>query len=57
MQEVSKEKPIIILNQVEIYALEDIINNIKLKKEKSILRKLKNAIYYPFRLKIKVRVD
>ena len=57
MQEVSKDKPLIILNQAEIYALEDIINKVSIKKEKTFFKSFMKAVYYPFRLKIKVRVD
>lgn len=57
MEEVTREKPMIILNQTELYALEDIINDIPERKQRSIRRKVKAIITYPFRMKVKIRVD
>ncbi len=57
MQEVCREKPMVVLNQTELFALEDIINEIPEQKRKSIRRKVRKIVTYPFRLKVKVRVD
>jgi hypothetical protein len=57
MEEVSREKPMVILNQTELFALEDIINDIPENKNRSIRRRVKKVITYPFRLKVRVRVD
>ena len=57
MQEVSREKPMVVLNQTELNSLEDLINDIPEKEQRSLRRKLKNVITYPFRLRVKVRVD
>lgn len=57
MEEVSREKPMVVLNQTELSSLEDIINDIPETKQRSFRRKFKNAIAYPFRLRVKVRVD
>jgi len=57
MKEVSKENPLIILNQAEIFALEDIINKVSFKNKKTFFKSFKKAVFYPFRIKIKVRVD
>lgn len=57
MQEVSREIPMVILNQTELFALEDIVNDIPEKKKHSLRRKIRKVITYPFKLKIRVRVD
>ena len=57
MEDVSREKPMVVLNQTELHSLEDLINDIPEKKQRSLRRKFKNAITYPFRLRVKVRVD
>ncbi|MCD4773528.1 MAG: LysM peptidoglycan-binding domain-containing protein [Bacteroidales bacterium] len=57
MQKISKDKPLVLLNQAEIYALEDIINKISIKKKKSFMKNFMKVVLYPFRLKFKVRVD
>ncbi len=57
MQEVSREKPMVVLNQTELYALEDIVNDIPEKKHRSLRRKVKKIVTYPFKLKLRVRVD
>lgn len=57
MQEVLREKPMVVLNQTELYALEDIVNDIPEKRERSLRRKFVNVVTYPFRLKVRVRVD
>ncbi len=57
MEEVSREKPMVVLNQTELNSLEDIISDIPEKEQRSFRRKFKNAITYPFRLRVKVRVD
>lgn len=57
MEEVSREKPMIILNQTELYALEDIINEIPEKKQRSLRRKVIKILSYPFKMKVKIRID
>ncbi len=57
MEEVSREKPMVVLNQTELNSLEDIINDIPENEQRSFRRKFKNAITYPFRLRVKIRVD
>jgi hypothetical protein len=57
MQEVSKEEPMAILNQAELFALEDIINHIPEKRRRSIIRKIKRAVTYPFKLKVRIKVN
>jgi len=57
MQEVSREKPMVILNQTELFALEDIINDIPEKNRRSLRKRVKKIVTYPFRLKVRVRVD
>lgn len=57
MQEVSREKPMVVLNQTELFALEDIVSDIPEKKKRSMRRKVKHIVTYPFRLKVRVRVD
>ncbi len=57
MQEVSREKPMVVLNQTELNSLEDLINDIPEKKQRSLRRKIKKVATYPFRLRVKVRVD
>ncbi len=57
MEEVSREKPMVVLNQTELNSLEDIINDIPENEQRSFRRKFKNAILYPFRLRVKIRVD
>ncbi len=57
MQEVSREKPMVILNQTELYALEDIVNDIPEKNKRSLRKKVRKILAYPFKLKLRVRVD
>lgn len=57
MTEVSREKPMIVLNQTELFALEDIINEIPERKQRSLRRKFISIISYPFKMKVKIRVD
>jgi len=57
MQEVSREKPMVILNQTELFALEDIVNDIPEKSKRSLRKKVKKILVYPFKLRVKVRVD
>ncbi len=57
MKELTREDPLVILNQTEIYALEDIINDIPERKQRSLRRKAKSIIMYPFRMKVRIRVD
>lgn len=57
MEEVSREKPMVILNQTELFALKDIINVIPERKRRSIISKIKSIISYPFRMTVKIRVD
>lgn len=52
-----REKPMVILNQTELFALEDIVNDIPEKNKRSLRRKVKKIITYPFKLKVRVRVD
>lgn len=55
--EVSREKPMIILNQAEVYALEDIMHDIPQQRDRSIRRRLKKIITYPSKVRIRVKVD
>jgi uncharacterized protein involved in exopolysaccharide biosynthesis/LysM repeat protein len=55
--EVSREKPLLVLNDVELLALEDIIDEIPIQKRKSLRRKIKKILTYPFQLRIRFRVD
>jgi len=57
MMEVSREKPMVVLNQTELHSLDDIINDIPENEQRSLRRKFKTIITYPFRLRVKVRVD
>lgn len=57
MQEVSREKPMVILNQTELFALEDIVNDIPERSKRSLRKKVKKILVYPFKLKVRVRVD
>ncbi len=56
MLEVSREKPMIILNQAEVYALEDILHSVP-KHKPSIRKKIKKILMYPFKFRIRVKVD
>ena len=55
--EVSREKPMVVLNKTELFALEDIINDIPEKKKRSIRKRILKILSYPFKIKIRVRVD
>ncbi len=55
--EVAREKPLLVLNDVELFALEDIIDEIPIQKRKSLRRKIKKIVTYPFKLRIRFRVD
>ncbi len=57
MMELSREKPMIILNQAEVYALEDIMRGIPQQRSSSIRKRLRTIITYPSKLKIRVKVD
>ena len=55
--EVAREKPLLVLNDVELFALEDIIDEIPIQKRKSLRRKIIKIVTYPFRFRIRFRVD
>lgn len=57
MLEVSREKPLIVLNQAEVYALEDIMHNIPHQKGRSIRKSIRKITSYPSKFKIRVKVD
>ncbi len=54
MEKVSKEDPLVVLNQAELFALEDIVNGIpKTNKGPGIIKKI---ISYPFHLRVTFKV-
>lgn len=55
--EVSREKPLAVLNMAEVYALEDIINTVPKQSDSTLSKKFKEILSYPKRVKIRVRVD
>ena len=54
--EVSREKPMAILNMAEVHALEDIVNTVP-KQNGSLGKRIREIITYPARIKVRVRVD
>lgn len=55
--QISREKPMVVLNQAEVYALEDIMHGVPQQKGRSIRKRLRTIITYPSRLKVRVKVD
>ncbi|MDZ7740879.1 MAG: hypothetical protein U5Q03_03800 [Bacteroidota bacterium] len=55
--QVTREKPMAVLNMAEIYALEDIVNAVPKQSGFSIRKKLKEILIYPSKVRIRVKVD
>ncbi|MCF8388481.1 MAG: hypothetical protein K9G47_11415, partial [Bacteroidales bacterium] len=55
--EVSREKPMVVLNMAEVYALEDLINAVPKQSGFSIRKKVREFVTYPSKVKIRVKVD
>jgi uncharacterized protein involved in exopolysaccharide biosynthesis/LysM repeat protein len=55
IKELSKEPPMILLNEAEDYAIAEIISGIKVKKTSQTWYRVKNVLTFPTRLRIQVK--
>jgi uncharacterized protein involved in exopolysaccharide biosynthesis/LysM repeat protein len=55
LKQVLREEPLIVLNEAEDYAIEEIISGIKVKKTSPFKAKLLRVISYPARIKVQVK--
>jgi uncharacterized protein involved in exopolysaccharide biosynthesis/LysM repeat protein len=54
-KELSKEPPMVILNQAEDYAIREMISGVKFQRTDSIIQRIKNFLTLPTRIKIQVK--
>lgn len=55
ISELSKEKPMIILNEAEDYAIEEMISGIKVQKTDTLYSRIKRIVTLPARVRIQVK--
>ncbi len=55
IKELAKEEPLVVLNEAEDYAIEDMINGVKMQKTDGAIYKLKNLLTLPGRIRIQVK--
>ncbi len=55
IKDLSKESPMIILNEAEDFAISEIISGIKVKKSSETWQRIKNVLFFPTRLRIQVK--
>jgi len=55
INDLAKEAPMIILNEAEDYAIEELISGVKVHKTDNIFYKLKNIVTMPARIRIQVK--
>jgi polysaccharide biosynthesis transport protein len=55
INDLAKEPPMIILNEAEDYAIEELISGVKVQKTDNIFFKLKNILTMPARIRIQVK--
>ncbi len=55
LKQVLREEPLIVLNEAEDYAIEEIISGVKVKKTSPIWAKIRHTLSYPTRIRIQVK--
>ncbi|MBU1010984.1 MAG: LysM peptidoglycan-binding domain-containing protein [Bacteroidetes bacterium] len=55
IRDISKEEPMVILNEAEDYAIQEMISGFKREKQNTLLQKVKYYATYPFRIRIQVK--
>jgi len=55
IKEVSKEEPMVILNQAEDFAIQELISGFNREKQNNLLQKLKYIVLFPSRIRFQVK--
>ncbi|MDA3943867.1 MAG: LysM peptidoglycan-binding domain-containing protein [Bacteroidetes bacterium] len=55
LESVLREKPMVVLNEAQDYAIEEIISGIKIKKTSPFWKKVKYTLSYPTRIRLQVK--
>lgn len=55
LRSVLREEPMVILNEAEEYAIDEIMSGVKVKKTSPMWKKVKSVLTYPARLRIQVK--
>jgi LysM repeat protein/uncharacterized protein involved in exopolysaccharide biosynthesis len=55
--EVSNTEPMVVLNEVELFNLEELLTSIPKRKNRFVLNKVKNVLTYPLRYKIHIKKE